>query len=156
MIAHPAFEPTERQIVLLPPDCCPAMEYETALAPNRNWVGVLFALGQCKLFAGSIEEVIPLAKQAIRLSPRDPNIGLWYQQIGFVHLLRDVSPCNVLRLRALDALMASDTFGGRACDEFRGRCGVQSLARGILYRHRLAAQLKAEPAQPTLVCTGGA
>jgi hypothetical protein len=27
VIAHPAFDPTEREIVLLPPDCCPAREY---------------------------------------------------------------------------------------------------------------------------------
>jgi tetratricopeptide (TPR) repeat protein len=59
-----------------------------ALASNRNWVSVLFAIGQCKLYAGSIEETIPLVEQAIWLSPRDPIIGLFYQQIGLVHLLQ--------------------------------------------------------------------
>jgi TolB-like protein/class 3 adenylate cyclase len=44
-------------------------EYETALAINRNAVGVLNILAGCKLFTGSIEEVIPLEEQAIRLSP---------------------------------------------------------------------------------------
>jgi tetratricopeptide (TPR) repeat protein len=63
-------------------------EYETALASNRNWVGALHALGQCKLFTGSIEETIPLEEQAIRVSPRDPVIGVWYLQIGQVHLLQ--------------------------------------------------------------------
>ena len=63
-------------------------EYETVLAANRNWVGALFALGQCKLFTGSIEETIPLEEQAIRLSPRDPFVGIFYQQIGMVHLLQ--------------------------------------------------------------------
>ena len=33
-------------------------------------------------------ETIPLAEQAIRLSPRDPFLGLWYLQIGMVHLLQ--------------------------------------------------------------------
>jgi TolB-like protein len=63
-------------------------EYETALASNRNWAGVLFALGLCKLLTGSIEEVIPAQERAIRLSPRDPFIGVFYFLIGSVHLLR--------------------------------------------------------------------
>jgi tetratricopeptide (TPR) repeat protein len=37
---------------------------------------------------GSIEEAIPLHEQAIRLSPRDPLIGVWYQRIGQAHLLQ--------------------------------------------------------------------
>ena len=37
---------------------------------------------------GSIEEVIPLVEQAIRLSPRDPYIFNWYSWIGRVHLLQ--------------------------------------------------------------------
>jgi adenylate cyclase len=63
-------------------------EYETALALNRNLVQALAGLGFCKLFAGFIKEVIPLAEQAIRLSPRDPAIGIWYYSIGTVHLLQ--------------------------------------------------------------------
>jgi adenylate cyclase len=63
-------------------------EYETMLASNRNWVYGFFALGQCKLFTGSIEETIPLVEQAIRLSPRDPQLGVWYFSIGQVHLLQ--------------------------------------------------------------------
>jgi len=63
-------------------------EYETLLALDRNWVYAFFALGQCKLYSGSIEETIPLVEQAIRLSPRDPSLGLWYWQIALVHLLQ--------------------------------------------------------------------
>src|SRR5262249_24611089 len=37
---------------------------------------------------GSIEEVIPLEEQAIRLSPRDAGIGGWYRQIGLVLLVQ--------------------------------------------------------------------
>jgi TolB-like protein/class 3 adenylate cyclase/Tfp pilus assembly protein PilF len=63
-------------------------EYETAIALNRNWAFAYVALGVCKLLTGSIEDAIPLAEQAIRLSPRDPNIGAMYAQIGRVHLLQ--------------------------------------------------------------------
>jgi TolB-like protein/DNA-binding winged helix-turn-helix (wHTH) protein len=63
-------------------------EFETALALRRNSVGALMGLGWCKLYTGSIDEVIPLEDQAIRLSPRDPNIGHRYLLIGTVHLLQ--------------------------------------------------------------------
>jgi len=51
-------------------------------------VGALNDLGFCKLFTGSIDEVIPLVDQAIRLSLRDPAIGHSYFAIGIVHLLQ--------------------------------------------------------------------
>jgi TolB-like protein/class 3 adenylate cyclase len=63
-------------------------EYEIVLAFDPNWVMALFCLGQCKLFAGSIEETIPLTERAMRLSPREPHGGNFYQQIGLVHLLQ--------------------------------------------------------------------
>jgi adenylate cyclase len=71
-------------------------EFETVLASNRNRVGVLHALGQCKLFAGAIQETIPLEEQAIRLSPRDPQLGVWYQNIGIVHLLQSCTDEAIL------------------------------------------------------------
>jgi TolB-like protein len=63
-------------------------EYETVLVLNRNWVNALAAISWCKLYTGSIEQVIPVLEQALRLSPRDPFIGAWYNRIGTVHLLR--------------------------------------------------------------------
>jgi adenylate cyclase len=63
-------------------------EFETVLAFDRNATGALFHLGWCKLMTGSIDEVIPLAEQLIRLSPRDPNIANRYVRIGLVHLLQ--------------------------------------------------------------------
>jgi TolB-like protein/Tfp pilus assembly protein PilF len=63
-------------------------EYEGVLASNPNSARSLFCLGQCKLFAGLIEETIPLIERAMRLSPRDPRPGAWYQTIGWVHLLQ--------------------------------------------------------------------
>ena len=63
-------------------------EYETAVTVDRNWVNALGPLAECKLFAGSIGEMIPLVEQAIRLSPRDPLIAIWYFRIGLAHLLQ--------------------------------------------------------------------
>ena len=63
-------------------------EYETALASNPNFVAGLNGLGWCKLWAGSLDEVIPLVEQALSRSPRDPGIGNWYGSIGMVHLLQ--------------------------------------------------------------------
>jgi adenylate cyclase len=63
-------------------------QFETALSLNPNLAWALPALTECKLFAGSIEEVIPLEEQAIRLSPRDPQIASRYFRIGLVHLLQ--------------------------------------------------------------------
>jgi tetratricopeptide (TPR) repeat protein len=63
-------------------------EYETAIAANRNCPCNYADLGWCKLQTGAIDEVIPLEQQAIRLSPRDPIIGVWEYRIGIVHLLQ--------------------------------------------------------------------
>ena len=63
-------------------------EYETVVALNRNWAHAYSHLGWCKFMTGSIEELIAVQEQAIRLSPRDPQIGLFYSRIGSVHLLR--------------------------------------------------------------------
>jgi tetratricopeptide (TPR) repeat protein len=63
-------------------------EYETALAINRNFHAALHGLALCKLYAGSLDEVIPLEEQAIRLSPRTPVVGYRYWVIGTVYLLQ--------------------------------------------------------------------
>jgi adenylate cyclase len=48
----------------------------------------MFALGQCKIYSGAIEEVIPLVDRALRLSPRDPERSSFFSEIGRVHLLQ--------------------------------------------------------------------
>jgi tetratricopeptide (TPR) repeat protein len=63
------------------------LEYETVLALNRNSVNALAALTGCYLYNGAIDRVIPALEEVFRLSPRDPNIGHWYDRIGLVHLL---------------------------------------------------------------------
>src|SRR5262249_25106975 len=62
--------------------------YETVLALDRNRAMAYFAIGQCKLFTGSLEETIPLVERAIRLSPRDPQLGVYYMNVGLVNLLQ--------------------------------------------------------------------
>src|SRR6516165_5936016 len=44
-------------------------EFEMVLALDRNSASALLALGHSKLMIGSIEELIPLVEQAMRLSP---------------------------------------------------------------------------------------
>jgi adenylate cyclase len=63
-------------------------EYETAVASDHNWVNAYSALGYCKLYSGLIDGVIPLVEQAIRLSPRDPEIGNCYFRMGQVHMVQ--------------------------------------------------------------------
>jgi adenylate cyclase len=64
------------------------LEFETSLGMNQNAAVSSHWLALCKLATGAIEEVVPLEQQAIRVSPRDPNIGWWYRVIGTVHLLQ--------------------------------------------------------------------
>jgi TolB-like protein len=62
-------------------------EYETVLELNRNWAHAYSHLGWCQFMSGAIENLIAAQEYAIRLSPRDPQIGLMYGRIGRVHLL---------------------------------------------------------------------
>jgi tetratricopeptide (TPR) repeat protein len=60
------------------------LHFETSASLNRNSVGPLQGLGWCKLYTGSLDEVIPIAEQAIRIGPRDPAVGFRYLMIGTV------------------------------------------------------------------------
>jgi len=63
-------------------------EYEMVLASNRNSVEALAIIGRCKISTGMIDEAIALEEQALRLSPRDPRIGVWNYWIGQAHMLQ--------------------------------------------------------------------
>jgi TolB-like protein/DNA-binding winged helix-turn-helix (wHTH) protein/Flp pilus assembly protein TadD len=63
-------------------------EFERAIAADRNFAAAYGNLGWCKFLTGSIDEMIPLAEQAIRLSPRDPFVGTLYDRIGHARLLQ--------------------------------------------------------------------
>jgi TolB-like protein len=80
-------------------------EYETVLAINRNDAHALDFLADCKLLRGSMEEVITLEEQAIRLSPRDSGLGYFYFRIGQAYLLQSRTDEAILWLeRARRAL----------------------------------------------------
>jgi len=63
-------------------------EYEATIAINPNWAHAYSHLGWCKFMIGAIAELIPAQERAIRLSPRDPQIGLFYSRVGCAHLLQ--------------------------------------------------------------------
>ena len=63
-------------------------EYEIYLAANPNAVNVIAHLAWCKFMTGGMNEAIPLLEKAIRLSPRDPLLYLWYFRLGAVHLFQ--------------------------------------------------------------------
>ena len=63
-------------------------EYQEALAFNPGWADAVAGLGWCKFWVGSLDEAVELQERAIRLSPRDPQMGYWYHRIGMVHLLQ--------------------------------------------------------------------
>jgi adenylate cyclase len=86
-------------------------EYETVLALDRNRAFAYFALGECKLYTGSIEETIPLVEHAIRLSPSEGQRGVWYGLIGRVHLLLSRTDEAVIWLeRACNQTPARSTY----------------------------------------------
>ena len=62
-------------------------ECETVLTLNRNFLPAYFHIGLCKLLVGSVEETIPFVERAVRLSPRDPDIGFWSQAIGRAYFM---------------------------------------------------------------------
>jgi adenylate cyclase len=63
-------------------------EYETVLAGNRNVLAAIGNIGRCKIYLGQLDDAVALEEQAIRLSPRDPFLGIWYFRIGQARLLQ--------------------------------------------------------------------
>ena len=85
-------------------------EYETVIALDRNSPGAYANLGQCKLFTGLLEEVIPLVEQAVRLSPRDPDLGYWWGMVGEVHLLQSRTDESILWLEKARSANPAHTY----------------------------------------------
>ena len=63
-------------------------EYETVLAANRNVLAAIGNIGRCKIYLGLLDDGLALEEQAIRLSPRDPFLAVWYFRIGQARLLQ--------------------------------------------------------------------
>jgi TolB-like protein/Tfp pilus assembly protein PilF len=64
------------------------LAYETVISLNRNHVNALAAISWCRVYLGSLDAALSALEQVIRLSPRDPQIGVWFARIGLVHLLQ--------------------------------------------------------------------
>ncbi|HEY1799087.1 MAG TPA: winged helix-turn-helix domain-containing protein [Stellaceae bacterium] len=62
-------------------------EYAATIELNPNWAHAYSHLGWCRFMTGEIKELIPAQERAIRLSPRDPQIGLLCSRIGCAHHL---------------------------------------------------------------------
>jgi len=134
-------------------------EYEAAIALNRNLAGALSGLAWCKLNAGSIEQVIPLAEQAIRLSPRDPLIGVRYYQIGIVHLLQSHTDKAVAWLeKARSAMPTQPNVRGHLASAYALKGDSERAAAELAEARRLSAgnlftsiaHLKAYPNAPKI------
>ena len=114
-------------------------ECETALALNPNLVGALSGLGWCKLYAGSVDEVIPLVEQAIRLSPRDPGIGNWYLAIGTVHLLQSRAGEAIVWLeKARSAMPAASFHHSRLASAYALRGDSERAAAELAQARRMS------------------
>jgi TolB-like protein len=115
-------------------------EYEAALALNHNFVAALICLGWCKLCAGSLDEVMLLVEQAIRLSPREPLIGICYYQIGTVHLLKSHTDEAVAWLeKACSAMPAAPFHHSRLASAYALRGETERAAAELAEARRLSA-----------------
>jgi TolB-like protein/Tfp pilus assembly protein PilF len=114
-------------------------EYETALALNRNMAYALIGLGWCKVYAGSLDEAIPLVEQAIRLSPREPGIGLWDFQIGTVRLLQSRTDEAIVWLeKARTAIPAVPAHHSRLASAYALRGEIERATAELAEARRLA------------------
>lgn len=62
------------------------MEFETAIALDRNNARAIFQLGTIMVLLGQPEAGIPLLEKAIRLNPHDPTLASHYAILGLCHL----------------------------------------------------------------------
>jgi tetratricopeptide (TPR) repeat protein len=134
-----------------------ATEYETAIAFDRNLANAYAWLGRCKLWLGSVDEVIPLTDYAIRLSPRDRNLASWYWQIGAVHLLKARTEEAVRWLEKARSAYAGYHFihaslaaGYALKGETKRASAALGEARRLRNRYSSIAGLKAAPGRQWL------
>ena len=132
-----------------------AIEYEAAIAFDRNLANAYAWLGLCKLYVGSIDEVIPPTEYAIRLSPRDRNLAPWYGQIGAVHLLKartDEAVRWFEKARSAYAGIHHIHASLAAGYALKGETGRAAVALGealrLSDRYSSIARLKAAPGTP--------
>ena len=81
-----------------------AAAFEQAIALDRNFAPAYGSLGDLMTWLGRPEETIRLNEQAMRLSPRDPQLANWQFDIGFAHwVLGDDNQATLWLQRARSA-----------------------------------------------------
>jgi TolB-like protein len=115
-------------------------EYEAAVALNRNWAHAYSHLGWCKFMTGLVEALIPAQEEAIRLSPRDPQIGLFYSRIGRAHLLQSrIDEAIIWCEKARNATPAAAIFRSFLASSFALKGDMQRAAAELAEARRLVA-----------------
>jgi len=85
------------------------------------------------------EEVIPLAEQAIRLSPRDPLIGVPYSLIGTIHLLQSHIAAAIVWLeKARSAMPRSPLHRSRLASAYALRGETECASAELTEVRRLS------------------
>jgi tetratricopeptide (TPR) repeat protein len=113
-------------------------EYETAIALNRNWAYGYSHLGWCKCMSGLVEELIPAQERAIRLSPRDPQIGLFYSRIGRAQLLQSrIDEAVVWCEKARNATPAAAIFRSFLASSYALKGDTERAAAELFEARRL-------------------
>ena len=128
------------------------IEFEKAIALDRNHARAIFQLGATLQLLGQPEAAIPYIEQAIRLNPHDPNIGGLYRELGLsrlylghldeaVDLLRKARAANprvsLVHLCLAGALgLREDVDEAKAAlaEAIRLKPELDSLARWRIYR----------------------
>ena len=62
-------------------------EFETALAVNYSFAPAHAFGGYNRIFLGQAESTVPAVNQAIAISPRDPNLSIWFFFAGAAELV---------------------------------------------------------------------
>jgi TolB-like protein len=113
-------------------------EYQAVIALSRNWAHAYSHLGWCKFMTGLVEELIPAQEEAIRLSPRDPQIGLFYSRIGRAHLFQSrIDEAIIWSEKACNATPAAAIFRSFLASSCALKGDIQRAAAELAEARRL-------------------
>jgi hypothetical protein len=91
-----------------------------------------------------MEELIPAQEQAIRLSPRDPQIGLFYSRIGRAHLLQSRTDEAIIWFeKTRNATPAATIFRSFLASAYALKGDIVRAAAELAERRRLLFQHRA-------------
>jgi Tfp pilus assembly protein PilF len=80
------------------------IEFETALALDRNYLPAVRDLGWASLNLGEPEACLTQGEKSLRLSPRDPQVWIPHAQLGVCHLVlnhADLATDYLIKARAV-------------------------------------------------------